>query len=94
MCYENTFLRSFLPWVFSNVLPHCKQHCGRDEAVFDDEWVEIGRGVADDVAHDGSPAAGEVVLQVDHAVAIQAVVCNSERTKTNRIICRECIKKR
>ena len=51
------------PGVLADVSPHGVDDGGRDEAVLDDEGVEVGSGVLEDVAHDVVAAAGEVVGQ-------------------------------
>ena len=60
------------PRILSNVLPHGEEHGRGDEAVLYDKGEEVGRGVADDLAHDGGAAAAEVVGQVDGAHAAHA----------------------
>ena len=53
------------PGVLADVSPHGVDDGGRDEAVLDDEGVEVGSGVLEDVPHDVVAAAGEVVGQLD-----------------------------
>lgn len=55
----------FVPWIFPNASPHCKNDCCSNEAVFDDEREEIGSGKLHNVPHDVIPAAGEVVGELD-----------------------------
>ena len=50
-----------LPGILSNVSPHGIDDCCGNEAVFDDERVEVRTRVLKDVSHDVVSAAGEVV---------------------------------
>ena len=49
------------PWVFANPRPHDEEHAGPDQGELDEEGVEVGGRLCDDVPHQVDSTACEVV---------------------------------
>ena len=49
------------PWVFANPRPHDEEYAGPDQGELDEEGVEVGGRLGDDVPHQVNSTTGEVV---------------------------------
>merc|ERR1719195_246703 len=62
------------PRILADAGPHDEEDGRHDQAELDDEGVEVGRGLGDDVAHQVDAAAREVVELVHAGDAVLAAV--------------------
>ena len=67
---------TIIPWIAANTPPHGKDHGCANQAVFHHKGIQIRTSVRDNVAHDRTAAAGEVVGQINDALVVCETVAH------------------